>query len=88
MAELLKINVLGLIENMSYFKCPCCGEKVDVFGKSHADKIVNDYNLRLLAKLPIDQDLQKLVDEGKVYNYNSDELDYVAKILDELEEHR
>ena len=66
MAELMHIPILGLVENMSYFKCPDCGKEHQIFGDSHIDAIAEEYGTRVLAKVPIDPDLAKSVDTGTV----------------------
>ncbi len=66
MAELMNIPILGLVENMSYFKCPDCGKEHKIFGDSHIDEIAKEYGTRVLAKIPIDPDLAKSVDTGTV----------------------
>ena len=66
MAELMHIPILGLVENMSYFKCPDCGKEHKIFGDSHIDEIAEEYGTRVLAKIPIDPDLAKSVDTGTV----------------------
>ncbi|WP_405340343.1 P-loop NTPase [Ruminococcus sp.] len=66
MAELMHIPILGLVENMSYFKCPDCGKEHKIYGESHIDEIAEEYGTRVLAKVPIDPDLAKSVDTGTV----------------------
>ena len=66
MAELMNIPILGLVENMSYFKCPDCGKEHKIYGDSHIDEIAEEYGTRVLAKIPIDPDLAKSVDTGTV----------------------
>ena len=66
MAELMNIPILGLVENMSYFKCPDCGKEHKIYGDSHIDEIAREYGTRVLAKVPIDPDLAKSVDTGTV----------------------
>ena len=66
MAELMNIPILGLVENMSYFKCPDCGREHQIFGDSHIDEIADQYGTRVLAKVPIDPDLAKSVDTGTI----------------------
>lgn len=65
-AGLLDVPVLGLIENMSYVSCPCCNEKIHMFGKSHASKITDDFDIPLLLELPVDPELAALVDSGRI----------------------
>ena len=66
MAEMMKINVLGVIENMSYLSCPDCGKKIPVFGESHLEDFAKEMNFNILAKLPIVSENAKIVDEGRI----------------------
>ena len=51
MAKMMNVPVLGLIENYSYVKCPCCGEPFKVYGESHIDEVAAKYDLKVLDKL-------------------------------------
>lgn len=75
MAEMMNVPVLGLIENMSYFMCPNCNEKHSIFGKSQIDETAAELNLPVLAKLPLNPDNARLVDEGRVEDIEAKELD-------------
>ena len=75
MAAMMNVPVLGLIENMSYFMCPSCNEKHSIFGESQIDETAAELNLPVLAKLPIDPDNARLVDEGRVEDIEAKELD-------------
>ncbi|MBQ6925123.1 MAG: Mrp/NBP35 family ATP-binding protein [Kiritimatiellae bacterium] len=66
MASMMNIPVLGLVENMSYFQCPKCGEKHAIFGESHADELAKRHGIPVVCKLPIDPDFACATDEGKV----------------------
>ena len=69
MAELMQIPVVGLIENMSWLRCPDCGKKIHIFGESHADIVAAQHGIPLLANLPMDPDLPRLSDQGKIEAY-------------------
>ena len=79
MANIMNIPILGIVENMSYFKCPDCGKEHKIYGESHIEEIAKKNNLEVLAKLPIDPSLAKLVDAGEVENFSGDFMDNVAK---------
>ena len=64
MAEMMKIPVLGIVENYSYVKCPNCGKELKVFGESHIDEIAASLNVPVLGKMPIDPAYAAKVDEG------------------------
>ena len=53
MAQMMKINVLGVVENYSYLVCPDCGKHISVFGESHIDEIVAELGTEVLGKMPI-----------------------------------
>ena len=79
MANIMNIPILGIVENMSFFKCPDCGKEHKIYGESHIEEIAKKNNLEVLAKLPIDPSLAKLVDAGEVENFSGDFMDNVAK---------
>lgn len=83
MAELMNVPILGLVENMSYFKCPDCGKEHQIFGESHIDKIAESYGTRVLAKVPIDPDLAKSVDTGTVELFVGDWFENAANIIED-----
>lgn len=67
MAEIMGVPVLGLVENMTYVTCPKCGEKVFVFGQPQGDSVSED--VPLLAALPLDPELARLADAGRIEDY-------------------
>lgn len=83
MAELMNVPILGLVENMSYYKCPDCGKEHKIFGESHIDEIAEKFGTRVLAKVPIDPDLRKSVDTGTVELFVGD---WFAKAADTIED--
>ena len=64
MANMMHIPVLGFVENYSYLECPDCGKKIKVFGESHLDATAADFNLPVLARLPIDPKVAEAYDNG------------------------
>lgn len=81
MAGLMNIPVLGVIENMSWFECPNCHEKHEIFGKSHADEIAAKFGTKVLAKLPFDKELSKLTDGGLIELYETRAIEPAADAL-------
>ena len=79
MANMMDIPIIGIIENMSYFKCPECGKEHKIFGDSHIDDVAERFGLKVLAKLPMDPEFSKCEDAGKVEMYVSSEIDAAAK---------
>lgn len=83
MAEMMNIHMLGLVENMSYFKCPDNGKKYKIFGESHIDEIAEKHGLRVLAKLPIDPKVSAACDTGMIELFDGNWFDAVGKQLAE-----
>ncbi len=81
MANMMNIPILGLVENMSYVKCPDCGKAITVFGKSNIEKIAESFNIPVLAKIPMEESTSAAVDSGDVESVGSEYLnDAAAKI--------
>ena len=74
MAEMMDIPILGIVENMSYLKCPDCGKKISVFGESKIDKTAKHYGLDVLGRIPIDPSIAQKCDEGNVEKIGADYL--------------
>lgn len=72
MAKLMNIPIIGIIENMSYFECPDCGKRHNIYGESHIEEIAAQYNIPVLAKLPIFTELAKQCDQGTVELFEGD----------------
>ena len=72
MAQKMNIRVLGVVENMSYLILPETGKKMEIFGRSRGEEMAKASGAPLLGKLPIDPELAKLCDEGKIEKYSSD----------------
>ena len=84
MAEMMNVPVLGLVENMSYFECPDCHKRHAIFGESHMDEIAARYGIANVAKLPIDPELAKLCDEGRIEEYSGSWLEDRAGMVQGL----
>lgn len=84
MAQTMNIPIIGIVENMSYFRCPDNGKDYQIFGASHIDDIASEYNLQVLAKIPIDPHLSSLSDLGLVELFKGDWLDKLPDILEKL----
>ncbi|MDD6478997.1 MAG: Mrp/NBP35 family ATP-binding protein [Oscillospiraceae bacterium] len=80
MAQMMNINVLGIVENMSYIECPDCKKKISVFGKLGVDSAAGT-DLPVLAKMPITTMLTELVDNGEIEKFDCDWLDDAVEKL-------
>ncbi|MGM9682193.1 MAG: P-loop NTPase [Eubacteriales bacterium] len=82
MADMMNIPVLGLVENMSYVKCPDCGKEIKVFGESNIEQTAAKYGYDLLARIPLDQKLSALVDKGWIEMMQNDYLDGAVESIE------
>ena len=79
MASMMNIPVLGLVENMSYVKCPDCGKEIKVFGESHIEEVAQNFGYDLLARIPMDPKLAALVDRGMIELMENNYMDEAVK---------
>ena len=84
MAAMMKKNVVGLVENMSYYVCPDCGAKHEIFGASRADGLAVLHGIPNVAKLPIDPRLAACSDGGLMEVFSGDWLDGMADAVEKL----
>lgn len=85
MSSMMQVPVLGLIENMSYLRCPCCDTEIKVFGNSNIEKIAAEYSIPVLARIPIDPKIAAACDEGKIEQYDASPfMDYAASAVGSL----
>ena len=81
MAKMMNVPVLGLVENMSYIKCPDCGKEIKVFGESHIEEVAEKFGYDLLARIPMDSKLAALVDRGMIELMENDYMDKAAQAV-------
>ena len=82
MANMMHIPVLGFVENYSYLECPDCGKRLEVFGKSHLDEVAAEFNLPILARLPIDPKVAQCYDNGLMETVDTEKLSEVIKAIE------
>jgi ATP-binding protein involved in chromosome partitioning len=64
MFQRLNVPILGIVENMSGFVCPHCGERTNVFGAAGGQRLAEEYGVPVLAQLPLDPETRAGGDEG------------------------
>ena len=86
MALMMKVKVLGFVENMSYITCTHCGEKILVFGEGGVDKAAAELNVPVFDKVAVNPIVTSLVDKGDIEKISSDILDntvqYIIKMIE------
>ena len=81
---MMNVPVLGLIENMSYVKCPDCQKEIRVFGDSNIEGIAKDFGLKVLARIPIERHTSVTVDNGEVETLDPEYLEDAVKSVEAL----
>lgn len=85
MAQMMNVPILGIVENMSYIKCPDCGRRISVFGESGVDALALEHGIPAVAKLPIDPELTKAADSGNIENLENNPLNgFLDKIIKQI----
>jgi len=82
MADMMKIPVIGLVENMSAFKCPDCGKVHRLFGDGKAEETAAAHGISRVVSLPIDPDFARSVDEGRIEYADTSELDALVDAIE------
>jgi ATP-binding protein involved in chromosome partitioning len=79
----MNMPVIGIIENMSGFKCPHCNKSIDIFKTGGGKKASKDFNLSFLGEIPIDPDIVKMGDSGEPFVIKNAESN-TAKSMEEI----
>ncbi|HXZ40366.1 MAG TPA: Mrp/NBP35 family ATP-binding protein [Terriglobales bacterium] len=61
----MKVDVVGMVENMSYFVCPHCQHEIDIFSRGGAEKTAQQFGVAFLGNIQLDPDIRKAGDTGK-----------------------
>lgn len=83
MAEKMNIPILGIVENMSYAVCPDCGSKIELFGKSRAEELAQQFGIANVARVPFDPDLTNCADRGLIELFEGEYLDKLFLAVEE-----
>ena len=79
MAKMLKVPLIGLVENMSYFECGHCNKKTSLLGPSHGKESAEYLETELLGKVAVDPKISILSDNGQIEKYESVELKKIVE---------
>ena len=64
MAKAMNVPILGIVENMSYFKCDECGKEHSIFGESHIGEAAEKFGIKSYCRLPINPEIAAMADKG------------------------
>lgn len=84
MANMMNIPILGIVENMSYFKCPDCDKEHRIYGESHIDEIAKEYNIDAVDKIGINPKLATAIDKGMIELFDGMGLDNIQSKIEKL----
>lgn len=84
MADMMHIPIVGLIENMSYVECSQCGHKMYVFGPSHAKEAAEEFQLPLLASIPLREGYALAGDQGTMEDLQVPEITSICDALEDF----
>ncbi len=83
MAKLMNVPIIGIVENMSYYKCSNCETEFPVFGESKLESYAKEQELEVLARIPIAEGLSKVCDNGIIELFKGDWLETLAEKLEQ-----
>lgn len=86
MAKMVGAKVIGLVENMSYFKCPECSHVEYIFGKGKTREVADKYNIETVSNLPINPKISEKIDRGLVEDLEINALDEIIDSIIKLED--
>ena len=84
MAKMMGKNIIGIVENMSYYECPDCGSKHAIFGKSNIEEVAKKYGVDTLVKLPIDPEIASKIDQGMATEIENELLNPIVEKIEGL----
>ena len=85
MAKTMNIPILGIIENMSYFKCDECGKEHNIFGETRINSVAEKFGINSVCRLPINPVIASMADKGQGDEMNEPALDeFFARITEKL----
>ncbi|WP_428056477.1 P-loop NTPase [Candidatus Avelusimicrobium alvi] len=84
MAKMMNVPVLGLVENMSYLKCPDCGKEIELFGPGRAAEMGKAFDLSPVVRLPLNPAAARAADEGRIEFVREEALNPLAEKLTAL----
>lgn len=85
MARIMNVPILGLVENMSYLKCPDCGKEIAVFGESKVEQVAEEFGISTFAKIPIDPQIAALCDDGRIEEVQTDCIDNIVNKIESID---
>lgn len=85
MAQLMNVPILGLVENMSYLKCPDCQKEISLFGQSRVQEMATQFHIDTVARLPLNPAVAAAVDEGNIESVREESIGALADQLSKLD---
>lgn len=85
MAKAMNIPILGIVENMSYFKCDECGKEHSIFGESQIDEVAKKFGISSVCRLPIDPVIAEMSDKGQGDDMSQSQItDFFSEVAKKL----
>ena len=81
MVQMMEVPLLGVVHNMAYMNCPHCGEKLYPYGVTKSDELAKQYGIANQDELPIDPQLARLCDEGRLEDYQGEYLTKINEVI-------
>ncbi|WP_236786308.1 Mrp/NBP35 family ATP-binding protein [Anaerococcus ihuae] len=84
MAKMMGKEIIGIVENMSYFKADDTGNIYKIFGEGKTDEIAEKFKIDTVAKLAINPEITSLIDQGKIEEVEENDLNKLVEKIEKL----
>lgn len=84
MALMMRVKVMGFVENMSYVQCPGCDDRFELFGPGKTQAAADEMNVPLFDKVPIDPELTQSIDQGSLEDFDNEYLSGTIAAIEQL----
>jgi ATP-binding protein involved in chromosome partitioning len=82
MFKQMKVDIVGMVENMSYFVCPHCNHEVDIFSRGGAEKTAKQFDVAFLGSVELDPEIRKAGDSGSPAVLNGEESSHAKSLFE------
>ena len=81
MVKTVEVPIVGIVDNMAYVKCDKCDNEINIYSSDDSENCAKEYDLKVLARIPLDKRLSTLSDDGKIESYSDN---YLKEIINKL----
>ncbi len=81
MLHTMKVDIIGMVENMSYFQCPHCHKEIDIFSKGGGERTAQQFGLPFLGRIELDPQIRAGGDSGHPVTLEGDQSEHARSMF-------